>query len=539
MSIQESSLRPVALVPLAWRLALVAVLVSAVLVVREGSGSPVVSLDFPLRPQLYSFLVAWAVALSILILAGRPGQLRMISASVAGVIPNPAWCAAHVLLMAPVAWPAALEPLLTAGVPAAVVELLQVVLAAAAVGALLLALIPGRIWSPLLSGCGPLAWLSGGMALIAVLAMHGSQQLWDRATGITFSLVQLLLVPFYMDLKADAATRILDAGSIQLFIDSPCSGLEGVGLMLAFGLGWLWFLRREFRFPRALLLLPAGMLIIYLLNVVRIAVLFAIAERGHVDIALAGFHTQAGWIFFNATVFLIAILSRDVAWLRKENARPAAVAADTDSGRLTTAYLLPMLALLATGMLTKAVTGAFDRLYWLRLAAAGALLFAFRRSYRSLDWRFGWQGVTAGVLVFLIWLLAAGWLSAPAAMPQALLELSTPERLWWISTRALIASLAVPVVEELAFRGFLMRRLDGPDFDALSFTRVSIKALLISSVLFGLTHGAYWGPGIIAGLLFGAVAMRTGRFGDAVIAHAIANALLAAGVILFGMWQLW
>jgi CAAX prenyl protease-like protein len=124
-------------------------------------------------------------------------------------------------------------------------------------------------------------------------------------------------------------------------------------------------------------------------------------------------------------------------------------------------------------------------------------------------------------------------------MPQALQELSTPERLWWISTRALIASLAVPVVEELAFRGFLMRRLDGVDFDALSFTRVSIKALVISSVLFGLTHGAYWAPGIVAGLLFGAVAMRTGRFGDAVIAHAMANALLAAGVLLFGMWQLW
>ncbi len=86
--------------------------------------------------------------------------------------------------------------------------------------------------------------------------------------------------------------------------------------------------------------------------------------------------------------------------------------------------------------------------------------------------------------------------------------------------------LVVPVAEELAFRGYLLRRLRAARFGALPMQDAGLPALLISSVLFGLSHGSYWLPGIFAGVLFGAVAMRTGRIGEAVAAHATANALL-------------
>jgi membrane protease YdiL (CAAX protease family) len=64
-------------------------------------------------------------------------------------------------------------------------------------------------------------------------------------------------------------------------------------------------------------------------------------------------------------------------------------------------------------------------------------------------------------------------------------------------------------------------------------------ALVLSAVLFGVVHGGMWLPGIAAGLLYGAVVMRTGRIGEAVAAHATSNALLAALVLLGGQWQLW
>ncbi len=61
---------------------------------------------------------------------------------------------------------------------------------------------------------------------------------------------------------------------------------------------------------------------------------------------------------------------------------------------------------------------------------------------------------------------------------------------------------------------------------------------MISSVLFGLLHGR-WFAGILAGLAYALVVRRRGNFGDAVLAHAITNAQIAATVLLTGAWQLW
>jgi membrane protease YdiL (CAAX protease family) len=44
---------------------------------------------------------------------------------------------------------------------------------------------------------------------------------------------------------------------------------------------------------------------------------------------------------------------------------------------------------------------------------------------------------------------------------------------------------------------------------------------------------------ISAGILFGLAVIRRGRIGDAVVAHATANALLAAYVLAYHKWHLW
>jgi CAAX prenyl protease-like protein len=84
-----------------------------------------------------------------------------------------------------------------------------------------------------------------------------------------------------------------------------------------------------------------------------------------------------------------------------------------------------------------------------------------------------------------------------------------------------------------------MRRLISPDFESISLRHLSWFALLASSIIFGILHGGFWLPGIIAGILFGLVTIRRGRIGDAVVAHASANALLAAYVLIFHKWHLW
>jgi CAAX prenyl protease-like protein len=99
--------------------------------------------------------------------------------------------------------------------------------------------------------------------------------------------------------------------------------------------------------------------------------------------------------------------------------------------------------------------------------------------------------------------------------------------------------LVVPIAEELAYRGYLMRRLMSADFESVPYQSVHWASVTISAVAFGLAHGVMWLPGIVAGLAFGILTVRRGSLGEAVVAHATTNALVAAAVLGLGQWQLW
>jgi CAAX prenyl protease-like protein len=180
-------------------------------------------------------------------------------------------------------------------------------------------------------------------------------------------------------------------------------------------------------------------------------------------------------------------------------------------------------------------------LYPLRFFAAAGALWVFRAKYSDLDWKVGWLGPAIGAAVFVLWITLDRFTSghAASAMPSALSASSAGARITWISFRVLAASITVPIAEELAFRGFLLRRLISHDFESVPFTRFTWFALLVSSALFGALHGGMWLAGILAGLLYGGAMIRTGRIGEAVAAHATTNALLAVYVLLFGAWRLW
>jgi CAAX prenyl protease-like protein len=94
------------------------------------------------------------------------------------------------------------------------------------------------------------------------------------------------------------------------------------------------------------------------------------------------------------------------------------------------------------------------------------------------------------------------------------------------------------VVEELAFRGFLLPWLVSPSLDARRARDWSYGAVVLSSVAFGVVH-ADWILGTLAGLAFAAVRLYRGRLGDAVLAHMAANAVVAAAVLFFGRSHLW
>lgn len=166
-------------------------------------------------------------------------------------------------------------------------------------------------------------------------------------------------------------------------------------------------------------------------------------------------------------------------------------------------------------------------------------LYLYRRKLLSLDWRFSWRGPAVGAAVFVLWIASAHVLLANASMPVALSGLAPVARGGWIGARVLATVLTVPLAEELAYRGFLMRRLVAADFESVPYAAVGWLPLVITAVLFGLGHGALWPAGIVAGLAYGLLLTRTQRLGEPVVAHVTSNALIALYVLTTQHWELW
>jgi exosortase E/protease (VPEID-CTERM system) len=491
----------------------------------------------------FRFAASFAIALALFVYVRGDGTLATINEEARGAPIRIRWLALHAALLVPIA--AALYNLYgthAVQLPFALLAAAAALLAMLAVAALLRGLAPWGIWRLGAAAIGHRWLYAAGAALAATMAIVLSQDLWAPTAQITFDLVRLVLVPFLPALQSDPATRVLAAPHFAVQVSQICSGLEGVGLILAFCAAWLIFFREEYRFPRALILIPAGVLLVFVLNVIRIAALVLIGNAGHPAIAIFGFHSQAGWISFNAVACGLVFVSRRSSWLNTaalgRTDSVTATATATATVNPAAAYLVPLLSVLAAGMLSRATSARFETWYALRLLAGGAALAVYWPRLGGFDWRFSWRAAAAGLAVFGLWLGASHLLLPAQRMPAALAAMSAPERALWIAGYVATAILVLPLAEELAYRGYLLRRLVTADFESAPFAAVGWMPLLVSSLAYGVLDGTLWLPGIAAGIVFATLLIRTRRMGEAVAAHIIANTLICAAVLLWGQWQL-
>ena len=412
----------------------------------------------------------------------------------------------------------------------------------------------GRLWLYSLA-IGVSGWYLGSPIRILWRLTSTEQSGWMQAA--TLDTVRWGLGFFIHDLVVDAPTYTIGTSRYLISIAPGCSGVEGLGLVLLFTSIWLWFFRKGLRFPQALLLVPCALGCSWLLNIVRLFVLILIANAGGGDAAQAGFHTEAGWISFITISLIFTIAIQKIPWMRKASSAALNSAEVQSAGTVTIPeqggespairfYLIPFLAILAASAISRAASGSFEWLYPLRFFAAVAALLFFWPEMKKLNWRFGWIGPLTGVFVFLIWIAPTWWAHnyapgspAPGSLGVALAGLSPVTRWSWIAFRVVAAVITVPIAEELAFRGYLARRFIRRDFDLVPFSSLTALSIALSSIAFGLMHGQHWLVGIVAGLAFAGVLRWRGRFGDAVVAHAVANLLLAAWVVGFGDWAQW
>jgi exosortase E/protease (VPEID-CTERM system) len=369
------------------------------------------------------------------------------------------------------------------------------------------------------------AWLGGGIA----------QALWRPLASAALFLAALVLRLFYAHVLSDPSSLLLGTPTFLVGIAPQCSGLEGIILVTVFLAIYLWLFRSRIRFPHALLLFPVGALAIWLANVLRIAALVAIGSSYSPALAAGGFHSQAGWIsFIGLSLGVIAVTHR----MRFFASAPQD-GVNEEINPTAAALLVPFLVLMGSLMVTAALSSGFDRLYPLRVLAAAAALLWFHRVYSQWDWGWSWASVATGGVVFILWMafepVAVG---GGTTLGAGIAALGQSERLVWIGFRVVGSVLLVPLVEEMAFRGYLLRRLAAADFEGITASRFNWVAFLLSSAAFGVLHGR-WLAGMLAGMAYALAYYRRGKLGDAVVAHMTTNGMIALFVLITGAWSLW
>ncbi len=148
--------------------------------------------------------------------------------------------------------------------------------------------------------------------------------------------------------------------------------------------------------------------------------------------------------------------------------------------------------------------------------------------------------LAVGLGVFVVWInLDADWMLM-GEVGDGFNPANAAGQIDWllVAFRIAGAALVVPVMEELFWRSLIQRWVQKSDFLALDPARIGLKALLIASALFAVEH-LQWLAGLIAGLAYGWLYIRTRNLWAPVIAHAVTNGVLGAYVVNTRQWSFW
>jgi len=349
---------------------------------------------------------------------------------------------------------------------------------------------------------------------------------WQALTALTFAAVSMTLMAFAPDAQSFPETYILGAEGFFVHIARQCSGVEGIALMSVFVVIYGVLFRRDLRFPQYwLIVLPLGLVLSWVLNVLRIALLVLIGARISPELAVNGFHSFAGWFFFTALALLLLIFVQWLPWVSRR--KPGGTGTRLRDDWLA-ARILPFVAFMVVGVVTSALWAVPDMGYPLKAVAILAALMFFRRQLSNIRLGLDPIALAAGLLVGLAWI----WRQPPpgeaeAALVQGLSSLGASGLVFWLVARLLGTMLLVPIVEELFFRGYLLARLDFGGWAGRMF------AIVASSGAFALLHGRLL-DAFVAGVVFALVMLRRDRLGDAILAHVIANSAIAVWAMTGG-----
>jgi len=363
------------------------------------------------------------------------------------------------------------------------------------------------------------------MVLPDLAELIGPIWYWETLTRVTFMAVAFVIWLLAEAPVADPGAQIIGTNGFLVAVADSCSGVEGFALVTVFLGLYAMLFRDTLRMGRFWLVVwPVALFLSWVLNVVRIAVLVLIGAYASPELAVNGFHSFAGWLFFTVLALGILITADRIAWLHRRAPMPVRLSQDD-----TAARIVPFIVFMLSGVVAQTFWRDPMLAYPAQAAAMAVALWWFRRPIAALWARPSSLSLVAGVVIGLGWIWGSD--GDGGAGQDALLALSQLGLTVWVVTRILGTVVLVPVIEELFFRGYVQARLDrgGHMMRGLS--------VLLSAGLFGMLHGRWLLAGV-AGVILSLVYLHRGRLADAVAAHALANGIIAAVAVWRGDWWL-
>jgi len=117
-------------------------------------------------------------------------------------------------------------------------------------------------------------------------------------------------------------------------------------------------------------------------------------------------------------------------------------------------------------------------------------------------------------------------------------QLYSPIYAWILfGFRLLGIALIVPIMEELFWRGFLMRWLIQEDFTKVPLGTYQPISFFVTTAFFASVHDREWPLAVIVGLFYGFWFVRTKSLGNIMTAHGVTNLLLALYCLIINDWH--
>ena len=172
--------------------------------------------------------------------------------------------------------------------------------------------------------------------------------------------------------------------------------------------------------------------------------------------------------------------------------------------------------------------------------AVGVLVFVLWIGFESTTFKNIFPGFSTFYERYFVDLMHFGNLRDPLEVGENGLHHYDPRTTGWMLfwIHMVGTTIVIGAIEEFMFRGFLYRWMQGSPFFSKDIGKMDWKMCLLVSVLFALEHNE-WLMGLVCGLLFTWLMVKTKDIWAAIFAHALTNGLLGWYAVQTGAYHFW